>query len=460
MPKSALGMLLGFLLGQLCMQMPAQGWEEIPNSAFCNPINSAYTHAFDSARGRWVCAALNAATAEFDGTSWACLPPLTFPAPPPPSPLVSNLVFDPVTQRVTCIIGSASTTSPNYWLSSWDGNAWSHRSMPTFLPMLTNAYSLSFDPRNQRLFAFSEQGNTYFYIDSTQLVPMATVAGTLTVGGSLLANFIDPSTQAPSIVTFVGGLGVAYNAALSWTGTNWAQSFPSWPYFMTTGSIVGRSHFTSCTLSSGAMAFHYTVDQATGSLRPRTTRLSNGIATEQFLTSYPPSVVTGQNYLSTWDPQRNCFYSFTIGFGNTWRLTLGPEAQASTLGTGCTGSRGMPTLAPQQGSTPRIGTTFVLQSLNLPLSGPVFLALGASDTLYGPTPLPLNLAPLGAPQCNLLVSIDNLFSTSNILGAATWGFTIPNIPGGVFFTQTVVFDPPANAFGVTLSNAVRGVVGS
>jgi hypothetical protein len=191
-----------------------------------------------------------------------------------------------------------------------------------------------------------------------------------------------------------------------------------------------------------------------GSSIPRTFRYRNGSFSEQFLTSYPPETYSTYIY----DRNRDVFVAFLPG--SIWELNLGPSAQFSTFGAGCLGSRSTPALAPQLGNLPRVGTNFTLQALNLPLAGPVFLAIGASDTLYGPTPLPLNLGPLGAPQCNLLIGIDNLYPTSNVLGAAAWTFPIPNIPGGIFFSQAVVFDPPANTFGLTLSNGGRGVIGS
>ncbi len=203
------------------------------------------------------------------------------------------------------------------------------------------------------------------------------------------------------------------------------------------------------------MYYTYTADSASGSVIPRTCLFRNGSSSELFLTSYPPELPACVAY----DSNRGVFVAF-VADGSIWELNLGPSAQFSTFGAGCLGSRSTPSLAPQQGHLPRIGTNFTLQALNLPLAGPVFLAIGASDTLYGPTPLPLNLGPLGAPQCNLLVGIDNLYSTSNVLGAAAWTFPIPNIPGGIFFSQAVVFDAAANQFGVTLSNGGRGVVGS
>ena len=243
-----------------------------------------------------------------------------------------------------------------------------------------------------------------------------------------------------------------------WNGSNFIQRFPTYPLqasggFTTFPMLNALSTLAPSSQPSGALLTAYTV--TTGGIVPRTFRYRNGMFSEQFLTSYPPE---STNTVYVYDSNRDVFLAFLQG--SIWELNLGPSAQFSTFGAGCLGSRSTPSLAPQQGSLPRIGTNFTLQALNLPLAGPVFLALGASDTLYGPTPLPLNLGPLGAPQCNLLVGIDNLYSTSNVLGAAAWTFPIPNIPGGIFFSQAVVFDPPANTFGITLSNGGRGVVGS
>ncbi len=192
-----------------------------------------------------------------------------------------------------------------------------------------------------------------------------------------------------------------------------------------------------------------------GYATPRTLRIENGQVSEAFLTSYP-------SYRAdpiVWDTARNRFV-LVGSLGDLWELQLGPGASYSSFGAGCLGTRGTPILAPQPGSTPRVATTFSLQATNLPIAGPVFLFLGSSDTLYGTTPLPLNLGAFGAPTCNLLVNVDSLFSGPNVLGTSVWSFPVPALPGSVFFVQAVVFDPPANTFGVTLSNAGRGVIGS
>ncbi|MEQ1632803.1 MAG: hypothetical protein ABL997_10550, partial [Planctomycetota bacterium] len=145
--------------------------------------------------------------------------------------------------------------------------------------------------------------------------------------------------------------------------------------------------------------------------------------------------------------------------GDTWEFTPGADASYSTFGAGCAGSRGIPTLAAQTGSVPRVGQTFSLQIGNLPFNGLPFLFLGFSNTDFGGTPLPFSLAGLGAPGCNVLMSGDQSYLLPNLLGTSVWSITVPNLPGVQFYNQVFVFDPPANAFGVTASNAGQGVVG-
>ena len=87
------------------------------------------------------------------------------------------------------------------------------------------------------------------------------------------------------------------------------------------------------------------------------------------------------------------------------------------------------------------------------------MLLGLSDAIYGTTPLPVDLGFLNAPTCNLRISIDDLQPIQNVLGTATWSFTIPPVPGAVFFMQAVPFDATANGLGLTFSNGGRAVVG-
>ncbi len=144
---------------------------------------------------------------------------------------------------------------------------------------------------------------------------------------------------------------------------------------------------------------------------------------------------------------------------DTWEFDLGPLASFTSYGVGCAGSRGVPNLAAQGTSQPRIGSTFTAQVTNLPWTGPAFLVLGLSNTTYGSTPLPIDLGFLGAPTCALRTSIDDIQGVVNILGSASWNWTVPPIPGASFFVQVLPIDPGVNALALTASNACHGVIG-
>jgi len=148
-----------------------------------------------------------------------------------------------------------------------------------------------------------------------------------------------------------------------------------------------------------------------------------------------------------------------FSLADTWELELGAGASWSSFGTGCAGSRGVPTINAQGTSLPRIGQTFELHVGNVPFTGPVFLFFGLSNTNYGPTPLPFPLNCLGAPGCSVLCSGEELIVLTNVLGSAVWQRAIPSFPGLTFYNQAFAFDPAANALGLTTSNGGQGVIG-
>jgi hypothetical protein len=91
------------------------------------------------------------------------------------------------------------------------------------------------------------------------------------------------------------------------------------------------------------------------------------------------------------------------------------------------------------------------------------LFLGVSDKTWSGAGLPLSLASLGAPTCNVLVSLDVTAGiTIDGNGRGELKALIPNVPnlvGATGFVQCMVVDPGANNLGLALTNAVKIVVG-
>jgi hypothetical protein len=141
-------------------------------------------------------------------------------------------------------------------------------------------------------------------------------------------------------------------------------------------------------------------------------------------------------------------------------LFVARGARYRTYGSGCAGSAGVPTLAAAAGSRPMLGSSFLLELGNLP-AGVAFVVMGFSDTSHSPFTLPLDLGQFGMPGCSMSAEA---LATQLVIGSGTtanWSLAIPSSNsyiGVLFYNQAFVVDPPANALGLTVSNAGKAHV--
>jgi len=125
-------------------------------------------------------------------------------------------------------------------------------------------------------------------------------------------------------------------------------------------------------------------------------------------------------------------------------LVLSGRAFAEPFGQGCAGLSSSLTGTPALGSSITLGLTGAVPSV------PAWPFLGGSDRSWLGLPLPLDLASLGAPGCNLLVAPTLLQPTQVVdaLGAASLVIMVPTDPGIVGATvhaQWASIDPVALA---------------
>ncbi len=132
---------------------------------------------------------------------------------------------------------------------------------------------------------------------------------------------------------------------------------------------------------------------------------------------------------------------------------------ALSYGKGCPGSF-------QGGKVPRIlsdtlhiiGSPYRVNLKNANLLSPSILLVGRSDRTWAGHTLPLNLAFLGAPKCDLLAGIQ--LARSFFFGSLT--FQVPENPallGVPFFHQALVLDKGANPAGLAFSNGLKITLG-
>lgn len=108
--------------------------------------------------------------------------------------------------------------------------------------------------------------------------------------------------------------------------------------------------------------------------------------------------------------------------------------------------------------TPQAGSTFVVDLGGGPALAPALLTIGGSDSLWGGAPLPLDLAPFGAPGCELLTGLQILIPAfTDFFGNVTLGIPIPADPhliGATVYTQWMASDPGVNALGWVFSGGL------
>lgn len=443
----------------------AQGWVD---RSLQNSPPSRYDHglAYDPVRGYTILAGGVGAgsgnarltdTWTWDGTAW------TQHAAAVPASLGSpiRLQFDPLTGAVMCVTRSDASTLA---IHSWDGVAWNPSGS---VPVCVSAaqVGLAFDPiRNSMLlYGMSSYGGCPFLHTwdgaawtsrPCPSVPAWNNSYPIVDRNAQLTW--DPAAGRLALTTGDDYSNTFGARVYEWTGANWLQRFPA------IRPIAFGATATDAVAGCVVMLDGDTVgpsSQAPG----HTWTLRNGTFQQLNLPWEPMRrVKTAMAY----DSARGVTVLFggspdgyQYHFADTWELTLGAPASYTPFGGGCPGSRGVPQLAAQGGSTPRIGTTFTAQATNLPWTGLAFLFLGLSNTSYSGTPLPANLGFLGAPACNLLCSGDEVYILPNALGSTSWSFTVPPYPGLSFYNQVLPLDPTANNLGLTLSNAARGVIG-
>jgi hypothetical protein len=134
-----------------------------------------------------------------------------------------------------------------------------------------------------------------------------------------------------------------------------------------------------------------------------------------------------------------------------------------TYGKGCVGSNSQTPTLTYAGSAQLANVFSVMLSGALP-TVPAILATGFNNSVFGPVQLPWDMAPSGAPGCNLFVS-PVIFGSSptDANGNATLRFGVPldlSLICGRAYHQWFPLDRAQNPLGLTASDYGRVLVGS
>lgn len=374
----------------------------------------------------------------------------------------------------------------------WDGNVWSRRA-PTPRPVRTNALGCSdYDIVRGKtvLFLGKPQRATWEWDGSawTQRFPFVSPPdyGVMAYDSARQRMVFYEGVATKQTWEWDGnfwtlkasGVGppgygaMAYDAARSqmvWAGgyvfnttspmQTWTWDGSQWQLRVSTTAPVARS--------SAGIAYDAR-RQVVVLFGGETTNLSTGTTLRDDVWEWDGSIWTGVGGIRpapqfgaqmTYDPQRACI----VLFGNDGTWEYGPSQMASCVpyGLGC-GAGATPVLASDRGSVPWLGGTFQSKLTNLGSSGPGFVMLGDSKSVWGSYALPLDLGFIGMTNCSLLANPLLSFGVGNVGGSASWSLTLPNYQryaGASLYAQGGGMNGSANPLGIVVSNGLTLTAG-
>ncbi len=185
------------------------------------------------------------------------------------------------------------------------------------------------------------------------------------------------------------------------------------------------------------------------------------------------SADNGQHWSSSNEGPANVSVDEIVFMHNSERLLIATHGRGlftcevrapeySSFGTGCAGSKGVPSLEVDSTEPPRIGRSFGLKLSKLAPAQSAYLFFGVSRTQWSGFALPYDLSGLGMTSCYANTSGELIASLGTGSGSTTYSFTVPQDPqllGNQFYSSCWVTDPAANQAGMVTSNGVACTIG-
>ena len=444
----------------------AATWATITPSASSTTPAGRWQHAmtYDTARARTVVFGGNLnqssdastnETWEWTGSSWQQRTPVTSPS----ARRMTAMAFD-ATRNVAVLYGGyTSVTVPNLadtW--EWNGTNWALRTSAVS-PPARRSHAMAYDAARQRVVLFGGVGANGALADTWEWDGTVwTLRTPVNAPGARLGHVMAYDGARQRVVLY-GGLtaatnGVAQADTWEWDGTNWLARFSlSFPAARHAASLAFDTTRSRCVLFGGQNTNGNDYDETWEWNGVNwTLRQNSGIGVRRM--SAAVFDVGQQRVILFGGLQPCCWLTSDLwGFAN---------AAAIEYGVGC-GSPAL-RLVKDPSNRPLIGSNGLATLINAPT--PVAgMAMGLSNTTYGPFTLPVPLDSVGMNGCLLWHSAEalGLGVTAITPTSLVFLYPIPNsssLIGGRVFLQGYCFAPGANPLQIIASNGVEWRLGA
>lgn len=425
---------------------------------------------YDSARDRLVLVGGAAGvstsiteTWEFDGSQWL-LRGNFGPTGIPTNGQSMRAVYDSQRQRTVAVRGDGPSNLTTTF--EWNGTTWQQRSS-TVSPPGRFDFALAYDSARGRTVLFGGSSGLFgpmsdtWEWDGTNWVQRGTGGPP---GRTRHAMAFDAARGRT--VLFGGSRHDSYPQQFGdtweWNGTSWIEFF----------GVPGPNPRSEHSMTYDAVRQRTILVGGQRVIGGGTTYLDtwewNGVAWSNMSAVAPASQYPGLAYDAA--RQRTVLFggrTFGNVLGETWAYGApgGPAASIVPYGAGCAGPNGVPSLAAQAGSVPRLGSTLTMVVSGMPsglLDVPIGW-IGFDAATWGGLPLPLPLDALGFPGCQALLAPSQTYTLVNVAGVATWSIAIPFLPafsGLQFYAQAGVTVIGFNPGGLVFTGGLQATVGT
>lgn len=481
MKKVAFAVLLvPLLVASTLAQVP--DWTQV-TTASSPSARDYHTMVYDSARGKvvmfggYIYAGGNNIfhddTWEYDGTNWAA----ATPANRPQAREGHGMAYD-IARATTVMFGGNGGNVGGLGLASdtweYDGVNWAQITTANS-PSARSAHAIVYDSARGKIVMFGGRAGANYLNDTWEFDGVNwTLATPATSPGGRFYHSMAFDNARGRVVMFGGyfysGVGIRLNDTWEYDGVDWTQ-------VATTHSPIGRNgHAMAYDIGrSKTVMFGGYVDSPGQSAIPSgDTWDFDGIDWVEVTPANGPS--TRSNHAIIYDSARDMsvmFGGFRCGgspcgylyLSDTWEIGNGAPVAYASSATSYSSGCGSPALAFSPTANPIIGTTAGAVIVNAP-SAFGGVTMGWSDShLSGIPLLPLDLAFIGMPGCQLWHSNDVFGLPVTPLTATTLQFDLP-IPflgpllGAHVYLQAYCFAPGENALQIIASNGIDWLIGN
>jgi hypothetical protein len=448
----------------------------------------------------------------WDGTAWS----LTW-AGTPSARTAAAIAHDPTRNRAVLFGGALSTGggAPRGDLWEWDGQGWTPARV-TFTNADRSHHALAFDPVRQRVVMFGgrgpgnvDRGDMQWW--SWQDHTLRGVAPAGPAPSARHAHAMVTDTARSRIVLFGGRSGqIDLADTWEWDGTGWTDRAPATAPQPIFGHAMAYDAARERTVLFGGANARQTWEWDGGQWvqripltlpPPRTGHAMAYDGARQRVVMFGGVGASNAQLADVWewdgadwrarttatsprararhvmwfDPLREAVLTHggveivgqgAYSFADVWSYGATHRSVIDSFGAGCRAGGGAPVLTTLAGQRPWSGDSLAVQMRGLTAGHLAVLCVGSSRMSWPGSPnrqLPVDLTPLGALGCSLLVSPDVLLSLANPSGVGTVALPVPADPrllGARFVMQGFSAEGSTNPLPLVASNGLEGTIGT